>query len=331
LAAILAGGIAAASGRVVRIEQAPSREVFVPAGTFTMGVTDKEAADAEEKCQLYFEPVNVAPMPFKTPAGNAVTFCHRYTEELDKMHIRDVTLPAFAIDRDEVTVADYRTCVAAGACQLDPLVDGDDRYVRDPWPLVNVTWFEARDFCRWRGGRLPSEAEWERAARGDDGRVWPWGNVQRPHDFNHGRGVDPAMRSRLDVAESVPLDLLGEPDDTDEHAVLAPPGSYPWGEGPYGTRDQAGNVAEWTSDVRGLSDDTLGYNGLPSIDPHRDVIEHQSPQSVPRVVRGGSWRQPEYFGRANLRDPFHLDPGSHQMYLPQQRFSHVGFRCARGL
>jgi formylglycine-generating enzyme required for sulfatase activity len=126
---------------------------------------------------------------------------------------------------------------------------------------------------------------------------------------------------------------MGDPDDSDGAAVLAPPGSYAWGEGPYGTRDQAGNVAEWTADVRGLTDTTLGYLGLPRVNPFRDVIEHQSPESVPRVVRGGSWRQPEYFARTNLRDPFHLDPAgtAKLMYLPQQRFSHVGFRCARDL
>jgi formylglycine-generating enzyme required for sulfatase activity len=327
---LLAGGVAVAGeGRVVRVERPPSREVFVPAGTFEMGVTDKEAEDAVEHCRTYYESPNI--LPFKTPSGAETKFCSRYAEELAQMDVRDVTLGAFAIDRDEVTVADYRKCVAAGACELDPLVDGDERYIQDAWPIVNITWFEARDFCRWHGGRLPTEAEWERAARGDDGRVWPWGKVPRPGDFNHGKPRDEGLRQLDRFTPPVPIDLMGDPDDSDHVAVLAPPGTFPWGEGPYGTRDMAGNVAEWTADLRGENDATLGYNGLPRIDPKRDSIDKQNSEAVPRVVRGGSWRQPEYFARANLRDPFHIDPGTRQMYLPTQRFSHVGFRCARSL
>jgi sulfatase modifying factor 1 len=330
---LVAGGVAGAgerSGHVVRVEQPPSREVFVPAGTFEMGVSEQQTIDAVDKCK---EVYGDSSEQIRASVGSEHSLCGRYAQELEKMTARDVTLAGFFIDRNEVSVADYRACILAGACQLDPLIDGDERYIRDDWPLVNATWFEAREFCRWRGGRLPTEAEWERAARGGDGRVWPWGDVARPHDFNHGKPRDEGLRALERVPLPIPFDLMGDPDDSDGTAILAPPGSYAWSEGPYGTRDQAGNVAEWTADVRGLTDTTLGYVGLPRINPFRDVIEHQSPESVPRVVRGGSWRQPEYFARANLRDPFHLDSAgtAKLMYLPQQRFSHVGFRCARDL
>ncbi|MGE5181152.1 MAG: formylglycine-generating enzyme family protein [Acidobacteriota bacterium] len=321
------GGAARAGdhpGRVIRIERPASREVFVPAGSFWMGVTDKQAEDAAEKCHDAFEPPRGEPARFiQTPSGVTRGFCERYAEELDKMKPREVTLSAFAIDRDEVTVRDYRACVVAGGCAIDALVDGDERYMRDEWPMVNVTWGEAREFCRWRGGRLPSEAEWERAARGDDARTWPWGDVERPHDFNHGQ---PRAESMRDIDRFQNL-LLGDPDASDGTPILAKPGSYPWSDGPYGTHDQAGNVAEWTADARGATDATLGYAGLPNVNPRRDW-DPKDPQGY--VVRGGSWRQPAFLGHVNLRDPFSLQP-SDMMYKADRRFSHVGFRCARSL
>ena len=339
LVVVAAGALAATasagerSGRVVRVERAPSIEVFVPAGTFTMGVsTDEndegEKATAEIECKRAydFEIGNHRMIQFMTPSGNPVTVCDRYSEELEAMAEHQVTLGAFAIDRDEVSVTAYRACVAAGGCELDALIDGDERYLRDDGAMVNVTWLEARDFCRWRGGRLPTEAEWERAARGDDGRRWPWGFTDRPNDFNHGQPRSLQMRQ---IGRSLDaLDLIGDPDASDGADGVAPPGSYPWGAGPYGTRDQAGNVAEWTADVRGVSDDTLGYKGLSRINPLRDGKD-----TDPRVVRGGSWRQPAFLGRTNLRDPIGLytDAGPARLFRPQQRFSYVGFRCARSL
>jgi formylglycine-generating enzyme required for sulfatase activity len=313
-------------GRVVRIDRPPSREVIVPRGKFMMGVSNNESEidDRVEECKRAYEGGDPIAYSFTTPNNEQTTVCNRYAEELEHMSEHEVMLAAYAIDRDEVAVTDYRACVAAGGCELDPLIDGDQRYVSDGGPMVNVTWFEARDFCHWRGGRLPTEAEWERAARGDDRRPWPWGFAERPADFNHGQ---PRADVMLKIEHDV--DIMGDPDPSDRFAELAPPGSYPWGEGPYGTRDQAGNVAEWTADVRGLSNETLGYVGIDTrINPRRDGRD-----TDPRVVRGGSWRQPAFLGRTNLRDPWGLytPGGAHPTYTPQQRFSYVGFRCARSL
>lgn len=318
------GGAAAASGRVVRVEQAPSREVFVPAGTFMMGVPEDDVDMLVQRCTEYYEPHEI--MQFVGPSGQATSFCEMFHDELAAMQPRQVYVSAFAIDRDEVTVADYRTCVIAGACALDPLVAGDERYIHDEWPLVNVTWNEADEFCRWRGGRLPTEAEWERAARGDSDGPWPWcseatsGCVERPTDFNHGMARAQAMRDVDRTTGVVPIHLMGDPDDVDGSVLLAKPGSYPWGNGPYGTRDQAGNVAEWTADARSEHDATLGYKGLPTINPRRDGTGTDT-----RVVRGGSWREPPFVARANVRDPFN------SLYTPDRRFSHIGFRCARSV
>jgi formylglycine-generating enzyme required for sulfatase activity len=116
----------------------------------------------------------------------------------------------------------------------------------------------------------------------------------------------------------MPLSFFGDPDDSDGSALLAVPGSYVWGESPTGTRDQAGNVAEWTADAWQHDDRIKGYAGLGPINPHREGAPH-----VARVVRGGSWRQPVFVAKSNLRDPFG------EMYDPSRRFLHVGFRCAR--
>jgi formylglycine-generating enzyme required for sulfatase activity len=355
------GGIALAgerAGKVVRVEQTPKREVFVPAGAFWMGVTQDDIDVVVEQCIRFYQPEE------QVPLGNRpVPICSQFSEELEKMRQRYVFVSAFAIDRYEVTVADYKECITAGDCALEPLIAGDERYIRDEWPIVNVTWDESQQYCRWRGGRLPTEAEWERAARGveatgseDDQEraaedVWPWCHdrylacaakqgrsreeclnkscVERPKDFNHGQPRAQAMR---DIDRSgLPLHLIGDPDDVDGFALLAPPGQFPWGEGPYGTRDQAGNVAEWVADSRGPRDALAGYAGVPGCTQTDEDVRCINPlregtASDVRVVRGGSWRQPSFVARSNVRDPF-----GPIVYQPKRRFAHVGFRCARSL
>jgi formylglycine-generating enzyme len=331
---VLALASDAGAGHVVRVEAPPRREVVVPAGEFVMGIDEADVSELTQDCRMAFE----RHQPTQFPIGNGMqstTFCEMYGHELeglvDKIQLDDdstvdrkVYLSSFAIDRDEVSVTDYRACIAAGACELDPLIAGDERYIRDTWPLVNVTWDEAQTYCRWRGGRLPTEAEWERAARGDDRRKWPWGDADRLADFNHGMARVPAMRELDRSVFGVPLQFLGDTDASDGTVLIAPPGSYAWGEGPYGTRDQAGNVAEWTADSLGgnsqLGELGSGYDGLPLINPRRD-----GRASEPRVVRGGSWRQPAFLSRANVRDPFNI------LYAPDGRYTHIGFRCARSL
>jgi formylglycine-generating enzyme len=293
-------------GKVVRVERSRGREVYVPAGTFTLGVTPEEAESLLDECRV---------------ALAHEFMCEVYEQVLTKMTPRVVHVDAFAIDRTETTLAQYRRCIAAGACPLDPMVAGDERYLRDDLPMVNVTWSEAQQYCRWAGGRLPTEAEWERAARGDDARAWPWGDTERPADWNHGKAWDDATREleMLRVGQGgrrLPF-VFQLPDDTDGRVMAAPPGSYRWGEGPYGTLDQAGNVAEWVADA--WSSD--GYADLSSINPLRS----STLGSEAHVVRGGSWAQPPYLGRSAARDPVNVD------YVGDRRLPFVGFRCARSL
>jgi formylglycine-generating enzyme required for sulfatase activity len=209
----------------------------------------------------------------------------------------------FSIDRVEVTVASYRACVRAGACAPTPLALSDSRFIAPEFPITSVTYDEASDYCSWRGARLPTEAEWERAARGTDGRVWPWGNVLKPNALNHGRFVG---SDDVDGSDRTPLI---RPDASDGAAFLAPVGAHPDGASPEGVLDMAGNVMEWTADYyRPESPQSLA-----TVNPHGPDV------GAMRSVRGGSWRQPPFFARTSYREAA----------APETRSTEIGFRCAR--
>ena len=150
--------------------------------------------------------------------------------EPDEKPVRRLSLPAFAIDRTEVTIEAYAACVRTGACPAVPgaatPAPADGRL-----PAVGVSWTEAAAFCAWAGKRLPTEDEWEKAARGSDGRRYPWGDRPECQRANFGNfGGDGRC-----AAEGAP----GRP-----VAV----GSFPSGASPYGALDMAGNVWEWVAD-----------------------------------------------------------------------------------
>jgi formylglycine-generating enzyme required for sulfatase activity len=195
--------------------------VWIPGGAFTMGATEADVAYAISLCQADLE-VAVSPLdPGSCEAGG------RFLIETPE---RRVSTPTFGMDRTEVTNAAYRRCVLAGRCAPSATREGSVLAAADH-PVVGVRWTDARAYCRFVSGRLPSEAEWEKAARGDDvARRFPWGRVYDSHLANHGRAP-----IRTD-----PLDGFLE---------TAPVGSFPSGASPYGILDLAGNVLEWTNDV----------------------------------------------------------------------------------
>jgi serine/threonine-protein kinase len=160
------------------------------------------------------------------PAGPFVQGSTRGEE--DERPVRTRVLRAFAIDRTEVTRAAYARCVAARRCKSAPgmAATGDD----DRLPIANVSWKDAQSFCRFAGGRLPSEAEWEKAARGTDGREYPWGNEALCDRANWGNfeGEGPCAARNPG------------------HPVAV--GQYPAGASPYGVLDLGGNVWEWVAD-----------------------------------------------------------------------------------
>jgi len=165
---------------------------------------------------------------------------------------RLIYLDAFAIDVLPVTVAQYRAfCLATG----HPMPPEPTWGWRDTHPVVNVSWFDAELYCDWAGKRLPTEAEWEKAARGTDGRLYPWCDIWEPF-----RGHS----------------LL----DTEHEVGTVPVGGYPEGISPNGVLDMAGNVWEWCADWY----DPYYYLWGPQENPHGPESGHS------RVLRGGSWR-----------------------------------------
>jgi formylglycine-generating enzyme required for sulfatase activity len=160
----------------------PVEMVTVPAGEFLMGSDDPEA-DADER-----------------PAAR-------------------VTIDAFRIDRVEVSNARYQACVDAGACSR-PAGAAIGDVTRADHPVTIVSWAQAAAYCRWVGKRLPTEAEWEKAARGTDGRRYPWGSGFEPGRANAGYT-----------------------------AGTSAVGSHASGVSPYGAFDMAGNVWEWTASL----------------------------------------------------------------------------------
>jgi serine/threonine-protein kinase len=206
--------------------------IFIPAGPFPMG---SDQGDPDEK------PVHI------------------------------VTLSDYWIDQTEVTNAMYARCVQAGVCQPPRKTasatrsDYYDNTLYANYPMLQVKWEMASRYCAWARRRLPSEAEWEKAARGPDGRTYPWGEA-----------APDATRLNFN-------NLLGD---------TAPVASYPLtGASPYAIHDLAGNAWEWVNDYY----DPNYYQASPASNPPGPT------QGSTRILRGGSWNNYGYYVRAASR------------------------------
>jgi len=224
--------------------------VYVPAGSFLMGST---AADIEQA---------LASCPDCRPGV--------FDDELPQ---HTVYLDAFWIDRTEVTNTQYQKCVAAGACRVTDMPSFDPQG-KPAHPVVEVTRSDAQSYCNWAGARLPTEAEWEKAARGTDARAYPWGN--QPPDCGRANywGKDGGC-----VGSTTAV------------------GSYPAGASPYGVLDMIGNAVEWVSDWYG--------SGYYAASPDRNPRGPDSGSE--RMLRGGGWGSSLAVPRIALRyytDPF---------------------------
>ena len=279
LAGLAAASAPAASTRDGFVTLAPNLapRVHLPGGSFVMGSSALEMARASALCKK------------ETFRGLCDEIAPRFRAE-GLAH--RVTVTAFAMDRTEVTVQAYRTCVRLGRCAPPSFSVGDDRYDRPALPVTHVRWQDAAAFCELAGGRLPTEAEWELAARGTNSRTFPWGNVQHPSICNHGSFGS--------------IDL----DDRDGHLELAEVGTLADCRTPEGIFDLAGNVAEWVSDFFDQDDDGFGHKGDPVVDPTGP--DH----GAFHVVKGGSYRDGMPWQRAAARTT-----------LSAPYASDVGFRC----
>jgi formylglycine-generating enzyme required for sulfatase activity len=216
------------------------------------------------------------------------------TEELP---LHTVYLDTYLIDKFEVTNAQYARCEATGNCTPPGYDYSQTRtsYYNDPlyadYPVIFVSWVQAAGFCAWNGMRLPSEAEWEKAARGArDTRAFPWG--------------DQALDCTLANSAYNGINCVG-----DTNAV----GSYPSGVSPYGAQDMAGNVKEWVND--------WWMGNYYAISPHSNPTGPVSGEY--KVMRGGGWYNDDRGLRLAYRDGWGY-PGGAYYY----RENNLGFRCA---
>jgi iron(II)-dependent oxidoreductase len=211
-----------------------------------------------------------------------------------------VELPAYRMDKYPVTNAQYARFVAATGHR--PPLDWKDGKIPQGTllrPVTMVNWFDAAAYAKWAGKRLPTEAEWEKAARGTDGRRWPWGNTMDPTNLNTYYN----MGSTTDV------------------------NVYAKGVSPYGVFDMAGNVNEWTEDTfmpyKGSVAAAEVFQGkvariLSSEDRSKKVSDFVTVDQRYKVVRGGSWKG----------DPFSTATYHRNYALPNLASDFYGFRCA---
>ena len=223
--------------------------------------------------------------------------------ENDELPAHDVTLDAFWIDQVEVTNGMYGLCVNAGVCRPPVKLNSDnqDDYFGNPefqdYPVIQIAWYDANAYCQWAGRRLPTEAEWERAARSDDMRNYPWGN-EPPNEQNSNAN-----------------NIVGD---------VTRVGSYPTGASPFGALDMAGNVWEWVADYYNAKYYEVSPTSNPS-GPDSGGLNHL------RVIRGGSFQDNLFNLRTSNRG---YEVGPDPTKLPNESAYYgrssvkVGFRCA---
>jgi serine/threonine protein kinase len=230
----------------------PSGMVLIPAGNFIQGSSDAEIVAARQMCADGFG--GTCPHPLEW-----------FSDETPR---RTVYLDAFYIDKLEVTNQQFAAFAAATNYQTDAEKKSESQTWRtfntpgrENRPVIWISWNDANAYCQWAGKRLPTEAEWEKAARGTDGRIWPWSSNWE--------------NTRANTSDGGPGDVT-------------PVGSYPTGASSYGVMDMTGNVWEWVADWY----DPHWYSNSPLQNPG------SPPSGVSRVLRGGSFRNPPWEVRA---------------------------------
>jgi formylglycine-generating enzyme required for sulfatase activity len=219
-----------------------------------------------------------------------------YNTFMDEYPDHPVELTEFWIDQTEVTNHQYRLCMEAGACDPPQELGSFSREIYfespdfDDHPVINLTYDMAQDYCAWAGALLPTEAEWEYAARGPEGNLFPWGNEFDPTKLNY---CDSSCKG------------ISDPHYDDGYPDTAPVGSFPEGASWVGALDLAGNVREWVSDYYGYFTD------------EKQTDPQGPPEGDSWVSKGGSWYDPVDNIRSTNRGANTPDYWRHKL----------GFRC----
>ena len=277
--------------------------IAIPTSTIETIILTATVLPTEELVTERISPVDGMPQVY-IPAGTFRMGGMDVRRAPNEIPDHDVTLDAFWMDQLEVTNAMYALCVRADGCTLPQDLKSQRRpeYFNNPefkdYPVIYVTWGQAKTYCEWVGRRLPTEAEWERAGRGDDFRTFPWGE---------------------DKANGLLANFNMLVSDTSRV------GTYPAGASPFGVLDMAGNVAEWVNDFYSFDYSTVLENTLNPTGPQTSSNDH-------RVVRGGSLGDAEINIRVSKRSSvlgsnLSTVPGS-KAYLGDSS-PRIGFRCAQ--
>ncbi len=276
--------------------------------------------------------VALAPPPIACPEGMTKIpggkFFMGSDDRKDEEHERpahQVTLSTYCIDTTEVTVAQYKACSDRGECRRAPKenewegIDAPSHKLYDPLcnirdpdanaklPINCLDWDLADSFCKAVGKRLPTEAEWEYATRGSDGRKYPWGDDPPTNgQFLNACGKECVAWGKKHPDPDNPLTAMYNVDDG--FATTAPVGSFPKGASPFGLQDVVGNVWEWVSDW-------YAPYGPESMNDPKGPGE-----GTERVLRGGAW---------NGSDPAWVRPTYRFKSNPKLRSHGIGMRCAK--
>jgi formylglycine-generating enzyme required for sulfatase activity len=257
----------------------------------------------------------------KIPAGQYFMGSDQRDAKDDQKPTHNVKLDSFCMDLYEVTAGKYKSCSDVGKCRRAPTevewpnISDDDRKLYSPLctaektdqadhPITCVSWQMADTYCKAQGKRLPTEAEWEYAARGPDGRIYPWGDDAPTVGHLNACDKDCALWARkAKVGVSV---LFAK--ESDGYASTAPVGSFPAGRSRFGLDDVVGNVWEWVSDRFGP------YSAEAQKNPTGPS------EGAERVIRGGGWN--------GGQEPW-LRPAFRHASNPEVRSPALGFRCAK--
>jgi len=262
--------------------------VYVPAGEFTLGLS-------EAQIRVWLR---------KHPADKGEWFAK------EQPHCR-VTLQGYWMDKYEVTNSQYLRFVrATGRLAPTHWKEGQVPSGMGSFPVVNVSWYDAAAYAEWASERLPSELEWEKAARGTDGRLFPWGNQW---DAKKCRNLELITGKAIsDLRQGVTAFMRWADNHDSEREGPKPVGSYPAGASPYGCQDMAGNAWEWCADWY----DESAYQGYAKGDLTPPAAGTQ------KVWRGASW----HWG-----NPWHFRCTCRSLAnFPDTSNGPVGFRCSRG-